>query len=89
VDLEGTTVIVDAPVIVVPGAETGEITHFSRRRVASTIYNDKKGVFYGAYPYVMSGYPLYVPRFESVNVPSQPDASGNLRVNLVIKNQNK
>ena len=88
---EGTTVIVDvdAPVIVVPGAETGEITHFSRRRVASTIYNDKKGVFYGAYPYVMSGYPLYVPRFESVNVPSQPDANGNLRVNLVIKNQNK
>ena len=86
---EGTAVIVDAPVIVVPGTETGEITHFSRRRVASTIYNDKKGVFYGAYPYVMSGYPLYVPRFESVNVPSQPDANGNLRVNLVIKNQNK
>jgi hypothetical protein len=47
------------------------------------------GAFSGAYPYVMNGYPLYVPRFESVNVPSQPDANGNLRVNLVIKNQNK
>ena len=47
------------------------------------------GPWDGAYPYVLSGYPLYVPRFESITVPSQPDESGNLKIQMVIKNQNK
>ena len=47
------------------------------------------GPFDGPYPYVLSGYPLYVPRFESIDVPSQPSADGKLHINLVIKNQNK
>lgn len=46
------------------------------------------GPFSGAYPYVMSGYPLYVPRFESVNIPSSP-TNGKLRVTLTVKNQNE
>lgn len=46
------------------------------------------GPFSGAYPYVMCGYPLYVPRFESVTVPSQP-TNGKLQINLVIKNQSE
>ena len=46
------------------------------------------GPFSGAYPYVMSGFPLYVPRFESVNVPSSP-TNGKLRVTLTVKNQNE
>ncbi len=47
------------------------------------------GPYAGAYPYVLSGYPLYVPRFVSIDVPSQPDAEGKLHINLIIKNQNK
>lgn len=47
------------------------------------------GPWSGAYPYVLCGYPLYVPRFESITVPSQPDESGNLKIQMVIKNQNK
>lgn len=47
------------------------------------------GAFGGAYPYVKNGYPLYVPRFESISVPSQPGQDGKLHINLVIKNQNK
>lgn len=47
------------------------------------------GPFTGAHPYVMSGYPLYVPRFESITIPSQPDANGNLPVRIVVKNQNQ
>jgi hypothetical protein len=47
------------------------------------------GPYAGAYPYVLCGYPLYVPRFESITVPSQPDESGNLKIQMVIKNQNK
>lgn len=47
------------------------------------------GPFTGAHPYVMSGYPLYVPRFESITIPSQPDQSGNLTIQMIIKNQNK
>lgn len=46
------------------------------------------GPFAGAYPYVMSGYPLYVPRFEEVNIPSSP-TNGKLRVTLKVKNQNE
>ena len=47
------------------------------------------GPFAGAYPYVLSGYPLYVPRFESIKIPSQPDENGKLNIHMVIKNQNK
>lgn len=47
------------------------------------------GPFAGAYPYVLCGYPLYVPRFESITVPSQPDENGKLNIHMVIKNQNK
>jgi hypothetical protein len=47
------------------------------------------GPWSGAYPYVLCGYPLYVPRFESINVASEPDESGNLKIQMVIKNQNK
>ena len=46
------------------------------------------GPFYGPYPYVMSGYPLYVPRFESIDIPSKPE-NGKLKVKLTIKNQNE
>ena len=47
------------------------------------------GPWAGAYPYVLCGYPLYVPRFESITIPSQPDESGKLNIQMVIKNQNK
>lgn len=47
------------------------------------------GPFDGAYPYVLSGYPLYVPRFESITVPSQPGSDGKLHIQMVIKNQNE
>lgn len=47
------------------------------------------GAFAGAFPYVLYGYPLYVPRFESITVPSQPGEDGMLRIQMVIKNQNK
>lgn len=47
------------------------------------------GPFAGAYPYVLCGYPLYVPRFESIKIPSQPDENGKLNIQMVIKNQNK
>ena len=43
----------------------------------------------GAYPYVMSGYPLHIPRFESMTVPSKPDSDGNLKVTLKVVNQNE
>ena len=43
----------------------------------------------GAYPYVMSGYPLHIPRFESMTVPSKPDSNGNLKVTLKVVNQNE
>ena len=47
------------------------------------------GVTNGGYPYVLHGYPLYVPRFESINVPSQPGEDGKLHINLIITNQNE
>lgn len=47
------------------------------------------GCWSGPYPYVKHGYPLHIPRFESVSVPSQPDASGSLKVQLKVVNQNQ
>lgn len=47
------------------------------------------GPFDGPYPYVMCGYPLYVPRFESITVPSQPNEEGKLIINMKIVNQNQ
>lgn len=47
------------------------------------------GPFAGAYPYVLCGYPLYVPRFESITVPSQPNEEGKLIINMKIVNQNQ
>jgi hypothetical protein len=47
------------------------------------------GVTQGGYPYVAHGYPLFVPRFESITVPSQPGEDGKLRIRMVIKNQNE
>ena len=47
------------------------------------------GVTAGGYPYVDYGYPLFVPRIESITIPSQPDANGNLPVRIVVKNQNQ
>ena len=46
------------------------------------------GPWDGPYPYVLSGYPLHIPRFESINVPSKPE-DGKLKVTLKIFNQNE
>ena len=46
------------------------------------------GPYAGSYPYVLSGYPLYVPRFESIEIPSSP-TNGKLNIRLTIKNQNE
>ena len=69
--------------------DTVAIAHFAPKKAKSYNADNGYGHFNGAYPYVMHGYPLYVPRFESIVVPSQPDANGNLKVRMVIKNQNK
>jgi hypothetical protein len=69
--------------------DTVAIAHFAPKKAKNYNADYGYGHFNGAYPYVMHGYPLYVPRFESIVVPSQPDANGNLKVRMVIKNQNK
>lgn len=70
-------------------SETVTTNHFAPKKAKYYNADYGYGHFGGAYPYVMHGYPLYVPRFESIVVPSQPDANGNLKVRMVIKNQNK
>ena len=86
--------VVDYDVAEIVAATTQNIrdTYYQLKDVEALNYDQNGqacGPFTGAYPYVISGYPLYVPRIESITIPSQPDASGNLKVHMVIKNQNK
>jgi hypothetical protein len=83
-----TVITIDTVAITTPD-DTVAIAHFAPKKAKSYDADNGYGHFNGAYPYVMHGYPLYVPRFESIVVPSQPDANGNLKVRMVIKNQNK
>lgn len=47
------------------------------------------GPWDGAFPFNNNFYPLHVPRFESLTVPSKPDSEGKLKVSLKVVNQNQ